>query len=206
MLYFACTHALSKYLLVLWQLTSEYLIIGIDMSILKKSLTALGVALAVTTAPAVFASGTIDFTGEITDSACAVDSSSQNLTVDLGKVSVKSLAAAGQIAGLKDFTIKLIDCPENAKVAVRFGGSRDNDDRDILQIAQAGGHATKVGIALFEKDATTQIKLFEDSKLVEFNNAAGDSVELNYVARYKATGAATAGKADGTAVYSIQYQ
>lgn len=119
MLYFACTHALSKYLLVLWQLTSEYLIIGIDMSILKKSLTALGVALAVTTAPAVFASGTIDFTGEITDSACAVDSSSQNLTVDLGKVSVKSLAAAGQIAGLKDFTIKLIDCPENAKVAVR---------------------------------------------------------------------------------------
>ncbi|MFJ5689605.1 fimbrial protein [Providencia stuartii] len=163
-------------------------------------------ALAVTTAPAVFASGTIDFTGEITDSACAVDSSSQNLTVDLGKVSVKSLAAAGQIAGLKDFTIKLIDCPENAKVAVRFGGSRDNDDRDILQIAQAGGHATKVGIALFEKDATTQIKLFEDSKLVEFKNAAGDSVELNYVARYKATGAATAGKADGTAVYSIQYQ
>ncbi len=47
---------------------------------------------------------------------------------------------------------------------------------------------------------------FEDSKLVEFKNAAGDSVELNYVARYKATGAATAGKADGTAVYSIQYQ
>ncbi|MEX6005962.1 fimbrial protein [Providencia vermicola] len=53
------------------------------MSILKKSLVTLGVALAVTTSPAVFASGTIEFTGEITDLACAVDSSSQNLTVDL---------------------------------------------------------------------------------------------------------------------------
>ncbi|WP_321158367.1 fimbrial protein, partial [Providencia stuartii] len=177
-----------------------------DMSILKKSLVTLGVALAVTTSPAVFASGTIEFTGEITDLACAVDSSSQNLTVDLGKVSSKSLATAGQVAGLKDFTIKLIDCPANAKVTVRFGGTRDNNDRDILQIAQTTGQATQVGIALFEKDATTQIKLFDDSKLVEFTNAAGDSVELDYVARYKATGTATAGSANGTAIYSIQYQ
>ncbi|MEX9542685.1 fimbrial protein, partial [Escherichia coli] len=85
-------------------------------------------------------------------------------------------------------------------------GTRDNNDRDILQIAQTTGQATQVGIALFEKDATTQIKLFDDSKLVEFTNAAGDSVELDYVARYKATGTATAGSANGTGIYSIQYQ
>ncbi|MEX6280678.1 hypothetical protein AB6F58_19440 [Providencia hangzhouensis] len=29
------------------------------------------------------------------------------------------------MAGLKDFTIKLVDCPTNSKVTVRFGGTRD---------------------------------------------------------------------------------
>ncbi|GAB1440373.1 fimbrial protein [Providencia sp.] len=173
------------------------------MSILKKSLTVLGVALAVTSASTVFASGTINFTGEITDIACTVDSNSKNLNVDLGKVSSKSLAAQGEVAGLKDFTIKLVDCPANSKVTVRFGGTRDTADRDILAINQGAGVATNVGIALFEKDATTQIKLFEDSKEVDFNGA---TVDLDYVARYKATGAATAGQANSSAVYSIQYQ
>ncbi|EPL9568027.1 fimbrial protein [Providencia rettgeri] len=172
------------------------------MSILKKSLTVIGVALAVTSASTAFASGTINFTGEITDIACTVDSNSKNLNVDLGKVSSKSLAAQGEVAGLKDFTIKLIDCPANSKVTVRFGGTRDTADRDILAINQAAGVAKNVGIALFEKDATTQIKLFEDSKEVEFDGA---TVDLDYVARYKATGAATAGPANSSAVYSIQY-
>ncbi|MEX6122245.1 fimbrial protein [Providencia hangzhouensis] len=106
------------------------------MSILKKSLTVIGVTLAVTSTPTVFASGTINFTGEITDIACTVDSNSKNLNVDLGKVSAKSLAAQGEVAGLKDFTIKLVDCPTNSKVTVRFGGTRDTADNDILAINQ----------------------------------------------------------------------
>ncbi|ENU1227412.1 MULTISPECIES: fimbrial protein [Providencia] len=172
------------------------------MSILKKSLTVIGIALAVTSAPIVFASGTINFTGEITDIACTVDSNSKNLNVDLGKVSVKSLATQGEVAGLKDFTIKLVDCPANSKVTVQFSGTRDTSDRDILAINQAAGVANNVGIALFEKDATTQIKLFENSKQVELN---GSTVDLDYVARYKATGVATAGPVNSSAVYSIQY-
>lgn len=172
------------------------------MSILKKSLAVIGVALAVTSAPTVFASGTINFSGEITDIACTVDSNSKNLNVDLGKVSAKSLAAQGEVAGLKDFTIKLVDCPANSKITVRFGGTRDTADRDILAINQGIGVANNVGIALFEKDATTQIKLFDDSKLIEFDGA---TVDLDYVARYKATGAATAGPANSSAVYNIQY-
>lgn len=103
---------------------------------------------------------------------------------------------------MKDFTIKLVDCPANSKVTVRFGGTRDTADRDILAINQGAGVANNVGIALFEKDATTQIKLFDDSKQIEFDGA---TVDLDYVARYKATGAATAGPANSSAVYSIQY-
>ncbi|MEY0133865.1 hypothetical protein AB7V66_22065, partial [Providencia rettgeri] len=44
--------------------------------------------------------------------------------------------------------------------------------------------------------------LFEDSKQIEFD---GTTVDLDYVARYKATGVVTAGPANSSAVYSIQY-
>ncbi|MEX6247363.1 fimbrial protein [Providencia hangzhouensis] len=63
------------------------------------------------------------------------------------------------MAGLKDFTIKLVDCPTNSKVTVRFGGTRDTADNDILAINQAVGVANNVGVALFEKDAITQINV-----------------------------------------------
>ena len=173
------------------------------MSKLNKSLCALGVTLSIFSAPAALASGTINFTGEITDQACTVDGSSKNLTVDLGKVSSKSLATKGEVAGLKDFTIKLIDGPVDTTVAVRFGGTRDASDRDILAIDQVSGGATNVGIALFEKDAVSQIKLYDDSQDVQIT---GTEINLDYVARYKATDAATPGPANGSAVYSIQYK
>ncbi|HEK1792178.1 TPA: type 1 fimbrial protein [Proteus mirabilis] len=161
------------------------------MSKLNKSLCALGVTLSIFSAPAALASGTINFTGEITDQACTVDGSS------------KSLATKGEVAGLKDFTIKLIDCPVDTTVAVRFGGTRDASDRDILAIEQVSGGATNVGIALFEKDAVSQIKLYDDSQDVQIT---GTEINLDYVARYKATDAATPGPANGSAVYSIQYK
>lgn len=173
------------------------------MSKLNKPLYLLGMSLSLLSVPAAFASGTINFTGEITDQACTVDSSSKNLTVNLGKVSSKSLATKGEVAGLKDFTIKLIDCPVNTTVSVRFGGTRDAIDSDILAIDQVSGGATNVGIALFEKDAVSQINLYDDSKEVEIN---GTEINLDYVARYKATAQATPGPANGSAVYSIQYK
>lgn len=47
------------------------------MSKLNKSLYLLGMSFSLLSAPAAFASGTINFTGEITDQACTVDSSSK---------------------------------------------------------------------------------------------------------------------------------
>ncbi|HHR6078092.1 TPA: fimbrial protein [Providencia alcalifaciens] len=173
------------------------------MHILNKSLTLLGLSLTITMAPTVFASGVINFTGEITEQACTVDSQSRNLNVDLGRVSTKSLSSAGEMAGLTNFTIKLVDCPEDTKVTVNFGGNRDAVDQNILALHHGAGTAKNVGIALYEKNATSQIKLYEDSKEVAL---AGKSAELEYVAAFKATGAATAGQANSSAVYSIQYQ
>lgn len=173
------------------------------MSILRKMLIGIGMALAVINGSTVFAFGTIHFTGEITEQACTVDSSSKDLHVDLGKISSKNLSVQGELAGLKDFTIKLTDCPENSAVTVRFGGNRDPNDQDLLAINSVEGAAKNVGIAIFEKDAVSQIKLYDDSKEIIFTSA---NIDLDYTARYKATGVVTAGSANSSAVYSVQYQ
>ncbi|CAG9415574.1 TPA: fimbrial protein [Providencia alcalifaciens] len=173
------------------------------MHIFNKILNILGINLAMLTVPTVLASGVINFTGEITEQACTVDSKSRNLNVDLGRVSTRSLSSQGEVAGVTNFIIKLVDCPDDTKVTVNFAGTRDSVDHHILALHQGNGMAKNVGVALYEKNAVTPIKLYENTKEVELD---GDSVELEYVAAYKATGVATAGQANSSAVYSIKYQ
>ncbi|MTC60936.1 fimbrial protein [Providencia rustigianii] len=173
------------------------------MCILNKILMVIGISVTMVMNTVAFASGTINFTGEITEKACTVDSQSRNLNIDLGTVSTKSLSAQGKVAGLNNFMIKLVDCPEDSKVTVKFGGTRDTADHDLLALNQGDGTAKNVGIALYEKDAVSQIKLYQDTKEV---TVKGGAVDLEYVALYKATGAATAGQANSSTVYSIQYQ
>lgn len=173
------------------------------MRILNKKFNLLVVSLSMVIVSTAYASGVINFTGEITEQACTVDSKSRNLNVDLGRVSTKSLSSQGEVAGVTNFIIKLVDCPDDTKVTVNFAGTRDAVDHNILAVHEGNGMAKNIGIALYEKNAVTPIKLYEDSQEVALD---GTSAELEYVAAYKATGVATAGKANGSAVYSIQYQ
>ncbi len=57
------------------------------------------------------ADGTINFTGEIIDSACTVSTTSADQTVVLGTVSNKAFSAAGDTAAATAFQIDLTDCP-----------------------------------------------------------------------------------------------
>lgn len=106
------------------------------MHIFNKILNILGINLAMLTVPTVLASGVINFTGEITEQACTVDSKSRNLNVDLGRVSTRSLSSQGEVAGVTNFIIKLVDCPDDTKVTVNFAGTRDSVDHHILALHQ----------------------------------------------------------------------
>jgi type 1 fimbria pilin len=80
----------------------------------NKTLLALGVAAllpAGSSLAATASGGTVNFSGSVVTSACAISANSANIDVDLGEVRTATLAAAGSEASTaKAFTITLEDC------------------------------------------------------------------------------------------------
>ncbi|KVN39766.1 fimbrial protein [Burkholderia pyrrocinia] len=158
------------------------------------------------------ADGTITFNGSITAQTCKIDgngSGSNNFTVPMLNVSTSALAAAGQTAGTKDFNIALTACtPASGNVHAYFEpGPKVNTATGNLFL-DAGG-ATNVEIRLLNAGDFSPIKLgaadaSQNSQSVAIS-AAGTAT-LKYYAQYYATGAATAGAANSSVMYSLVYQ
>lgn len=98
--------------------------------------------------------GTIHFTGSITDQTCTVDSGSQNLNVDLGNVGQTALnGAAGMKASPTRFTLNLSGCPDTVTGAnVKFDGTSDGVNQNLLALDSGTGIATGVGIEIADKN------------------------------------------------------
>lgn len=150
------------------------------------------------------ADGTINFTGNITDTACKVDPGSANQTVNLGTVSTSALETAGTTASPTRFSIVLSDCPASVTSAhVRFDGPASPANHQVLAL-NSGQTATNVGVALYEADSNTMIPVGEQSKSV--NLTAESNNTLHYFAKYYATAdKVTAGTANSTTAFTIVY-
>lgn len=149
--------------------------------------------------------GTINFTGNITDQTCKVDTGSQNLPVSLGNVAQTALnGAKGMRATPTKFSISVSECPETVTGAnVKFDGTADNNDQSLLALDGGTGIATGVGIQIADKNgaAIPLHSASSDYALVEGTNA------LDFVARYVSTGpAVTTGTANGTSEFTIIYK
>ncbi|MFZ5959998.1 fimbrial protein [Pseudomonas knackmussii] len=168
---------------------------------LALGMSALGIAHA--------ADGTVNFTGEILEEACVVEPGSQNLAVNLGKISKKAFTAPGSVAGSKPFSVIVGGCPETVSSAsVVFDGTTDATNTSLLAINGSGGtEATGVGVALYEADGTTQIPVHQPSKPVVLDSTVGASNTLNFIAKYMSTNAdVTGGAANATATFTLTYQ
>lgn len=134
-------------------------------SLLALSIAALlpaGSALAATTS-----GGTVNFSGKVVTSACAISAGSANIDVDMGEVRTATLAAAGSEASTaKAFSITLEDCEiadtsastENnpiaaTTVAITFTGTPDSTDVNSLAAGVNGGagSAQHVAIRLYDE-------------------------------------------------------
>lgn len=156
-------------------------------------------------ATAYAADGTIRFTGSITDQTCKVDTGSQSLNVDLGKVAQTALnGAAGMQASPTRFTLALSDCPETVTGAtIKFDGTSDAVNQKLLALDSGTGVATGVGIQIADKNGT-EIPLHTTSP--DYALATGSNT-LDFVARYVSTGTAvTTGTANGTSQFTINYK
>lgn len=187
----------------------------------NKTLLALGVAalLPAGSSLAVTASGgTVNFSGSVVTSACAISANSANIDVDLGEVRTATLAAAGSEASTaKAFTITLEDCEiadtsagteedpiPATTVAVTFTGTPDSTDADGLAVGSNGSSASaqNVAIRLYDEQGNV-VRLGESAAPVELRSGSNT---LNFSAKYYSPqGNATAGDASAVATYTVTY-
>ncbi|HHU4046811.1 TPA: fimbrial protein [Enterobacter cloacae] len=186
-----------------------------------KTLLAVAVA-AVLPAGSAFAAttsgGTVNFSGKVVTSACAISASSANIDVDMGEVRTATLAAAGSEASTaKAFSITLEDCEiadtsasteDNpiaaTTVAVTFTGTPDAADANSLAVGANGGanSAQHVAIRLYDEQGKV-VKLGEPAAAIPLRAGANT---LNFSAKYYSPqGNATAGDASAVATYTVTY-
>lgn len=166
---------------------------------------AVSVASLLMLSSAAFASdGTVNFTGEIIDSACTIDIGANNtMTVDLGKVAKTAFSGAGSTASATEFDLKVKDCPATVTTAVvKFDGANYSGDNSVLALTAETGAATGVAIQL--KDGAQKVlPLFTASS--SYALKAGDNTLPMYASYIQKETTVAAGKANSTAQFTLNY-
>ncbi|HGA7339031.1 TPA: fimbrial protein [Salmonella enterica subsp. enterica serovar Saintpaul] len=164
-----------------------------------------------------FGGGTINFKGTVTNAPCSIDPNDENLTVNLGQVSMKQLSADGQGSDPVDIKIHLNSCQFDAhtsdipnpdygqfsKVDVAFDGYTSPDKTKGL--LHNDGNAANVDVQLLD----AQAKVIDLSKAVDGSNAqqlTGSTGVVTLKARMLAVGGAGApGTVSATVNYKLKY-
>lgn len=155
------------------------------------------------------ADGTITFSGKVTAQTCTISGNggTNNFTVALPAVSAASLATTGATAGRTPFNIALSGCTPNSGTVHTFFEQGPTIDTTTGNLLVSAGGASNVEIQLQNSDfssiALNKADAAQNSKSVAIS--AGKAT-LNYYAQYIATGAATAGGADSSVMYTMSYQ
>lgn len=154
--------------------------------------------------------GTVHFTGQFVNAACAVSTDTADQTINLGEYRTASITAAGQTTTNIPFNIKLVDCDTSVATTatIAFTGTPDEDNSTLFAVNAGGTNstsATGVGIQLLDS-AANDLPPDGNTYSVGTTLVSGDNT-IPFTARYKSTSATvTAGQADADATFVIQYQ
>lgn len=154
--------------------------------------------------------GTVHFTGQIVNAACAVSADSMNQTVNMGQYRTALFTAVGTYSNEIPFTIKLEDCDTSVSTtaAVAFSGNSDSQDNTVLTVSNIGGGASGAasGVGIEIKDHAGQVIKPDGSVFSTPHTLIDGHNVLNFKARYKSTNATvTPGAADADATFQMQY-
>lgn len=175
---------------------------------MKKSIiiVVLTTLAAVSSSSAFAAAGTVNFAGNILDSACDVAIASQNQTVIIGDFYKSEFQGMGAKTAAKDFDIVLKNCPDTVTSAkVRFDGASDLVNPSLLAINDSvAGAATGVAINLMSADKA-DLPLNGENNYNYVLSSSQDN-NLKFYAQYISTAASvTAGPANSVANFSVVY-
>ena len=146
----------------------------------------------------------VSVTGNLIGNTCVVAADSKEQDVPLGTIGIKQFPRAGAVSNIKTpFTIRLEACgPTFAGVKIRFSGTPDNDNPQLVKIADGG--ATGVAVQVLDKDGGL-IPLGTPTPAP--GTPGNDRVEMTFYARLAATGApVNAGDVSAFATWTTEYQ
>lgn len=154
--------------------------------------------------------GTIHFTGNIVDAACAVSVNSENQTVKLGEYRTAVFTGAGVTTVPIPFNIILNDCDPSvsSSAAIAFKGQKNVTDSTLLALSAGGDNrvvATGVGIQIKDRNSTVLVP--DGTTYSTPETLFKGSNTLLFTANYKSTAdSVTAGSANASATFTINYQ
>ncbi|EKQ0893682.1 fimbrial protein [Salmonella enterica] len=169
--------------------------------------------------------GTIQFTGSVIDAPCSIVPESQNIQVNLGQVSLKSLASANSYSSAVPVTINLTGCSFDAptppdtivkysKVSVTFPDAHTPEHGDATQgeIANSATNpAENVVIQLLQSDGTSPVNLTktnptkDDDDNIQLDSTSATSKLQFYARMMTLTAGAKAGSVGATVTYKLHY-
>ncbi|MGZ0719073.1 fimbrial protein [Pseudomonas palleroniana] len=145
--------------------------------------------------------------GVIADNGCVVSADSQNMTVTMGNVALKQFYADDVAFGQRQFVIRLERCSALASgVKVTFEGAANVDNAELLQLTQESNVATGLAIEILDNNNERIPINIKMSAPLEINVAAGASKDLMFYAQYRSVGVVSAGSANSTANFILEYQ
>jgi len=159
--------------------------------------------------PQTVAGGTVNFTGSIVNTPCAVDVDSTNQTVTLGQYRQSSFKQTGDTSAPVNFSIGLVDCSVDVykSAAITFKGQTMDGKQDVL--ALNGGSASEqtaegVGIQILQNSTPVTVDGSTPAGTTALLEGANN---IAFQARYISTAeTVSAGAADSMAEFTITYQ
>jgi major type 1 subunit fimbrin (pilin) len=160
-------------------------------------------------APSAFAStGTILFTGTITNITCKVDgegSGGPDFTVPLGPVNISDFPNEGDVSGRRGFKIVIggdATCPNDTLVWATFDpGATVDPNTGALKTVRAN---SGVQIRLFNENAAP-INIWGDQGVIK-KEIVDNTATLAYFAGYERKGTPTVGEANSSVLYTVRYE
>ncbi|MBQ0946162.1 type 1 fimbrial protein [Ideonella sp. 4Y16] len=174
---------------------------------MKKILTLVALAAAAALPMAAQASdGSLTFNGALTSTTCTVTAGSANQTITLPTLDIGTLAATGLTAGDTAFAISTTGATCTATTATAYFESNANVDTGSGRL-NSTGTAANTQLQLLNKSGTV-IDLSKPSGSQNVNSAAvtGGNSTSDFIVRYYATGATTAGSVASAISFSMVYQ
>lgn len=118
--------------------------------------------------------------GNIYDTACQVDSASQNKVVDLGQAVASDFKAVGDIGVWKNFDITVSNCPQSLTLAtIQLDGQRD-----LLHPFKFANNGTAKGLALEIADRPDMIILAPEARFNAVIDPVTHTGDFPMAARY----------------------